>query len=102
MAGISAKIKLSPYGAGNDLNLPEGWVYCKIGDILKVNYGKGLKEVKRNPGNISVYGSNGIVGQHNIALTKGPTIIIGRKGSVGAVHFSKEPCWPIDTTLFYR
>jgi type I restriction enzyme S subunit len=100
MSGSFAEVKLSPYEAGNDLNLSEGWVYCKIGDVLKVNYGKGLKEVNRNPGNTSVYGSNGIVGQHNIALTKGPTIIIGRKGSVGAVHFSKEPCWPIDTTYF--
>jgi type I restriction enzyme S subunit len=41
-----------------------------------------------------------VVGRHNAALTGGPTIIIGRKGTVGAVHFSPRPCWPIDTTYF--
>ncbi|GAF70647.1 unnamed protein product [marine sediment metagenome] len=27
-------------------------------------------------------------------------MIIGRKGSIGAVNFSNAPCWPIDTTYF--
>jgi type I restriction enzyme S subunit len=47
-----------------------------------------------------VYGSNGIVGYHHSAVTKGPCIIIGRKGSIGEVHYSPVPCWPIDTTYF--
>jgi type I restriction enzyme S subunit len=83
-----------------DSDLPEGWVYPEIGEILTVNYGKGLKESVRVPKHVPVYGSNGIVGRHNVALTQGPTIIIGRKGTVGAVHFSNDPCWAIDTTYF--
>lgn len=47
-----------------------------------------------------VYGSNGEVGRHSVALTDGPTIVVGRKGSFGEVHFSSEPCWPIDTTYY--
>jgi len=89
----SADIKL-------DLEQPEGWAFLKIGDILVVNYGKGLKKSNRKKGIIPVYGSNGLVGQHKSALTKGQTIILGRKGTVGAVNFSAEPCWPIDTTYF--
>ena len=84
----------------NGLELPKGWVYPKLGEILNVNYGKGLKEATRAPGDIPVYGSNGVVGQHSIPFTQGATIIIGRKGTVGAVHFSSSPCWPIDTTYF--
>ena len=26
--------------------------------------------------------------------------MVGRKGTVGAIHFSPIPCWPIDTTYF--
>ena len=64
-------------------------------------YGKGLPASKRNPiGRVPVFGSNGIVGYHDSALTDGPTIIIGRKGTAGAVHYSPVPCWPIDTTFF--
>ena len=72
-----------------------------LGEFTPFNYGKGLKEAHRNStGNVPVYGSNGIVGWHDKALTDGPTIIIGRKGTVGAVHYSPIPCWPIDTTFF--
>ena len=81
-------------------DLPEGWVFTKVGEILTVNYGKGLTEAARIPGEVSVYGSNGVVGKHNVALTRGPTIILGRKGTVGAIHLSTYPCWPIDTTYF--
>ncbi len=37
---------------------------------------------------------------HAESLTSGPTIIIGRKGSFGEVHFSEGPCSPIDTTYY--
>jgi len=37
---------------------------------------------------------------HDCSLTGGPTVIIGRKGTVGAVHYSPDPCWPIDTTFY--
>jgi type I restriction enzyme S subunit len=82
------------------LERPEGWAFPRISDILTVNYGKGLKKSSRKTGTVPVYGSNGLVGRHNNALTEGPTIILGRKGTVGAVNFSTVPCWPIDTTYF--
>src|SRR5690606_9538637 len=34
------------------------------------------------------------------AITSGPTIIIGRKGSFGEVNYSPVACWPIDTTYY--
>ena len=79
----------------------EGWKTMTLGEFAPFTYGKGLPVGKRNPlGTIPVFGSNGIVGYHDSSLTEGPTIIIGRKGTVGAVHYSPIPCWPIDTTFF--
>ena len=73
----------------------------RIGEWAPFSYGKGLPEQTRAAtGNIRVYGSSGVVGHHDTALTNGPTVIIGRKGTVGAVHYSPDPCWPIDTTFF--
>ena len=78
-----------------------GWKIVTLGEFAPFTYGKGLPVGKRNPsGVIPVFGSNGIVGYHDFSLTDGPTIIIGRKGTVGAVHYSPIPCWPIDTTFF--
>ena len=80
--------------------LPEGWRWVKLGEICQFNYGDGLTSQNRVLGDINVYGSNGIVGTHIKALTEGPTIIIGRKGSIGEVHYSNNGCWPIDTTYY--
>lgn len=75
--------------------------YQTLGSFAPFSYGKGLPKRKRNlRGSVPVYGSNGVVGFHDTALTSGPTIIIGRKGTVGTVHYSAEPCWPIDTTFY--
>ena len=76
------------------------WIDTTIGQFCPFEYGKGLPERKRRPGPYPVFGSNGQVGWHVEPLVYGPGIIIGRKGTVGAVHFSQEPFWPIDTTFY--
>lgn len=80
--------------------VPVGWARVALGEICEFKYGKSLKAATRTQGHYDVYGSNGVVGSHDSALTEGPTIIIGRKGSFGEVALSERPCWPIDTTYF--
>lgn len=76
------------------------WVETTVGDFCPVSYGKGLASGNRNGGRVPVFGSNGIVGWHDSAIVHEPSIIIGRKGSVGEIHFSESPCWPIDTAFY--
>lgn len=78
----------------------EGWREIALGKIISLKYGSPLPESARVGGSISVVGSNGIVGFHDVAITKGPTIVIGRKGSVGQVKWIDSDCFPIDTTFF--
>jgi type I restriction enzyme S subunit len=80
--------------------MPSEWRETTVGDFCPFAYGEGLPEGRRKPGSVPVFGSNGIVGLHDRTLTSGPTIVIGRKGTVGAVHYSPQPCWPIDTTFY--
>jgi type I restriction enzyme S subunit len=80
--------------------LPEGWNNGVLGDMVQLEYGKALKADTRMPGPFPVFGSGGKVGQHNQALIKGPGIILGRKGNVGAVIWSKNDFWPIDTVYY--
>ena len=47
-----------------------------------------------------MFGSNGEVGRHNTSKVDGPALIVGRKGSIGKIHYSKAPSWPIDTTYY--
>jgi len=76
------------------------WKEVALGEICEFKYGKSLPEAKRAGGGIPVYGSNGVVGYHDAALTDGMTIVIGRKGSFGEVNLSKTSCWSIDTTYY--
>lgn len=79
----------------------KGWKECKLKDILKINYGKSLTENRRKHGDIPVFGSSGIVGWHINSLVNKKGIIIGRKGTVGAIHYSDKPFYPIDTTYYF-
>ncbi|MAI62888.1 MAG: hypothetical protein CBB87_10490 [Micavibrio sp. TMED27] len=82
--------------------VPEGWEKRKLKELLTLNYGKALKSDNRIPGDFPVYGSSGVVGSHNKALVKGPGIIVGRKGNVGAIYWSNLDFFPIDTVYFIK
>lgn len=81
-------------------NLPEGWRWDRLGSILPLSYGKALKATERRGGAIPVYGSSGVAGSHDVALCPEPSIIIGRKGSAGAVYYAAGPSYAIDTAYF--
>ncbi len=80
--------------------VPNGWEKKAIRDVAPFKYGKALKEDDRVPGSYPVYGSSGIVGTHGKALVAGPGIIVGRKGNVGTVYWSKRSFFPIDTVYY--
>lgn len=73
----------------------------KLGDVINVHYGKALKADQRvSNGSVHVFGSSGIVGNHDKTLCSYPTIIIGRKGSVGAITWAPSGGWIIDTAYY--
>lgn len=73
----------------------------KLGDVINVHYGKALKADQRvSDGSVHVFGSSGIIGNHDKTLCSYPTIIIGRKGSVGAVTWAPDGGWIIDTAYY--
>jgi type I restriction enzyme, S subunit len=82
-------------------DLPPSWATAKLGSVLPISYGKALAaSARHDEGEYRVFGSNGVVGNHTVALTTGPTIVVGRKGAAGAVHYASAPCWVIDTAYY--
>ena len=82
--------------------VPEGWEYGKLGDRIELAYGKALKAAERKGGDISVFGSSGIIGWHDTALVQEPGIIVGRKGNVGSVYWSDTKFYAIDTVYYVK
>jgi Restriction endonuclease S subunits len=82
--------------------IPEGWETKRVSDYLSLAYGKSLPAGKRQEGIYPVYGSGGLVGFHNEAMINGPTVIVGRKGTVGSLYWEDRPCFPIDTVFYVQ
>ena len=72
----------------------------RLRDVLKLQYGKGLRKADRIAGPIPVYGSGGAFDYHNEPLIEGPDIIVGRKGTVGSLYWVDEPSFPGDTVFY--
>ncbi len=87
---------------GQELRKLEDVEWVELGKVMALEYGKPLKESDRKDGEYPVFGSNGIVGYHDEYLVKGPFIVVGRKGTAGAVAYSEKSGFPIDTTFFVK
>ncbi|MFH4665781.1 restriction endonuclease subunit S [Vibrio cidicii] len=82
--------------------VPKGWGVTRLENILELAYGKALTKTDRVEGPYPVYGSGGVTGTHNTYLTKGPGIIVGRKGTVGSLHWERNHFFPIDTVFYVK
>ena len=80
--------------------LPEGWERRTLGAVLNLQRGFDLPVNRRVAGGVPVYGSTGIVGEHNVTKVDSATLITGRSGSLGRVCFVDDPCWPLNTSLW--
>lgn len=81
--------------------LPRNWVSAKAGRLLNFQYGKALPASDRSEqGRVRVFGSNGVVGYCEKALAEEPAIIVGRKGSAGALNLCDGPSWTTDVAYF--
>ena len=81
--------------------LPANWAWFRVGSLLSFEYGNSLPKKNRvESGNVDVYGSNGIVGKHDEEVVSGTCIVIGRKGSVGALNIAPGPSWITDVAFY--
>ncbi|MEO3475967.1 restriction endonuclease subunit S [Roseomonas sp. CAU 1739] len=81
--------------------LPPNWRRASLGALVQFQYGKGLPATQRSAeGPVPLFGSNGIVGYTTEALTSQPAVIVGRKGSAGALNLCDGPSWTTDVAYF--
>lgn len=83
-------------------SLPRGWEFRRLGEILTFEYGVNLPDARRSgTGEFPVYGSNGVVGSHNESFVAGQCIVIGRKGSAGALNLCLENGCCVTDVAYY-
>lgn len=82
--------------------VPTSWQVGRIEDLMELAYGKALKSTERVDGPVPVYGAGGVTGYHNEPLINGPSVIVGRKGTVGSLYWEDRPFFPIDTVFYVK
>ena len=75
---------------------------CTVGDLITLQRGFDITKKDQRDGPFPVVSSGGAKSHHDTAMSKGPGVVIGRKGSIGSVYFVDEDFWPHDTTLWVK
>ncbi len=78
------------------------WRTATLQELVYFQRGYDITKADQKPGEIPVVSSSGINSHHSEAKADGPGVVIGRKGSLGTVHYIEGPYWPHDTTLWSR
>lgn len=71
-----------------------------LSQLATIKYGKNQKKVLSENGTIPIFGTGGLMGYAIDYLYDKPSVLIGRKGTIGKVKYIEEPFWTVDT-LFY-
>ncbi|MBQ4260036.1 MAG: restriction endonuclease subunit S [Lachnospiraceae bacterium] len=71
-----------------------------LAELVSIKYGKNQKKVLADEGKFPIYGTGGLMGYATEYLYDKPSVLIGRKGTIGKVKYVDHPFWTVDT-LFY-
>lgn len=83
-------------------SIPKHWRIIKLKYIAKIFNGQDQKEVLDDNGVYPIYGSGGIFGYSNEYLFEGPSVLLGRKGTVNKPRLVEEPFWSVDTAYYTK
>lgn len=78
------------------------WKDCTFNQFIKLNRGFDLPNDKIVDGKYPVVASTSIKAFHKVAKVKGPGVITGRSGSLGAVQYIEGDFWPLNTALYVK
>jgi len=82
--------------------MQSGWRPAHLEDLVFFQRGYDITKAEQKPGEFPVVSSSGISSYHSESKVNGPGVVIGRKGSLGTVHYIEGPYWPHDTTLWSK
>ena len=100
--GLDPNVKMKDSGVDWIGEAPEHWKTIRLKYAFILMRGFDLASDKFIDGCYPVRGSNGIIGYHDKYTTVGPSITVGRSGSVGEVHYIGSNFWAHNTSLYVK
>lgn len=83
-------------------DLPMGWTFAPLSDLLVLQRGFDLPKTTRTDGDFPVIAASGPSGTHNEFKVKGPGVCTGRSGVLGGVYYVDGDFWPLNTSLWVK
>lgn len=101
-AGLPDNPPLKPTGLEWLGEIPRHWDVVRLGRRIELQRGVDITKDEQSEGTVPVVSSGGISSFHDTAFVAGPGVVVGRKGTAGAVYYVECDYWPHDTTLYVR
>lgn len=103
LSRVAALDALAPAMAADSLEPNRNnWPTVSVGDIITLQRGFDITKKQQSPGPFPVVSSGGAKSFHSESMATGPGVVVGRKGSIGTVHYIESDYWPHDTTLWVK
>jgi type I restriction enzyme, S subunit len=80
--------------------IPEHWTVKRLKRFAKICNGQDYKSVYDVNGDFPIFGSGGEFGRANSYLHTGPSVLLGRKGTIDKPQYVQSPFWTVDTAYF--
>lgn len=80
--------------------VPSHWEVKKLKYLARICNGQDHKGVYDENGQFPIIGTGGVFGRANSFLHTGPSVILGRKGTIDKPQFLTEPFWSVDTAYY--
>lgn len=96
----SAKTSDTPHYENVPFDVPDSWVWCRLGDVISIKSGDSIRVRDNRQGEYPIYGGNGINGYYSDCNVEPDTIVIGRVGFYcGSVHQTISKAWVTDNAF---
>lgn len=76
------------------------WEMKPLREVLTICHGRNQRLVEADEGPYPILATGGKIGTASRALHDGPSVLIGRKGTIDRPQYMNSPFWTVDT-LFY-
>lgn len=80
--------------------IPDSWIMTRLKFMAKICGGQDQKDIIDEGGIYPIFGSGGEFGKTNRYLHRGPSVLLGRKGTIDKPRFVNTPFWTVDTAFF--
>ncbi|WP_395065018.1 restriction endonuclease subunit S [Flavobacterium sp.] len=81
-------------------DIPEHWEIKVLKRLAKICNGQDHKKVWDANGQFPIIGTGGTFGYTDSYLHEGPSVILGRKGTIDKPQYMEAPFWSVDTAYY--